>query len=76
MRFLVMGDTGQGDAGQYDTAREMAALRQQFPFEFVIMVGDNIYGSDTPGGLRQEVRDSLQAASRRRSEVLRHPRQS
>jgi hypothetical protein len=31
VRFLVMGDTGQGDAGQYDTAREMAALRQQFP---------------------------------------------
>jgi 3',5'-cyclic AMP phosphodiesterase CpdA len=48
VRFLVMGDTGQGDPGQYDTAREMAALRQQFPFEFVIMVGDNIYGSDTP----------------------------
>lgn len=46
LRFLVMGDTGQGDAGQYETAREMAAVRQQFPFEFVIMVGDNIYGSD------------------------------
>jgi 3',5'-cyclic AMP phosphodiesterase CpdA len=46
LRFLVMGDTGQGDAGQYETAREMATMRQQFPFELVIMVGDNIYGSD------------------------------
>jgi predicted phosphodiesterase len=49
LRFLVMGDTGQGDPGQYETAREMATMRQQFPFEFVIMVGDNIYGSDAAG---------------------------
>jgi len=47
LRFMVMGDTGTGDNGQYETAREMAALRQQFPFEFVVMVGDNIYGSDS-----------------------------
>jgi predicted phosphodiesterase len=49
VRFMVMGDTGQGDAGQYETAREMVTLRQQFPFEFVIMVGDNMYGSDAAG---------------------------
>jgi predicted phosphodiesterase len=48
LRFLVMGDTGQGDRGQYDTAAEMVKLRAQFPYEFVIMVGDNIYGSDGP----------------------------
>ena len=47
LRFMVMGDTGTGDNGQYETAREMATLRQQFPFEFVVMVGDNIYGSDS-----------------------------
>jgi len=47
LRFMVMGDTGTGDNGQYETAREMVALRQQFPFEFVVMVGDNIYGSDS-----------------------------
>jgi predicted phosphodiesterase len=48
LRFLVMGDTGQGDKGQYDTGREMAAIRQQFPFEFVVMMGDNMYGADSP----------------------------
>ena len=48
LRFLVMGDTGTGDKGQYDTGREMAAIRQQFPFEFVVMVGDNMYGADSP----------------------------
>ncbi len=48
LRFMVMGDTGQGDQGQYDTGREMAAVRQKFPFEFVVMVGDNMYGADSP----------------------------
>jgi 3',5'-cyclic AMP phosphodiesterase CpdA len=47
LRFMVMGDTGTADPGQYETGREMAAMRQQFPFEFVIMVGDNIYGTDS-----------------------------
>ena len=49
LRFLVIGDTGTGDNGQYETAREMLTLREKFPFEFVVMVGDNIYGSDSPG---------------------------
>jgi len=48
LRFLVMGDTGQGDKGQYDTAAEMVKIRAQFPYEFVIMVGDNMYGADSP----------------------------
>src|SRR5262249_56860666 len=48
LRFMVIGDTGRGDDGQYATAREMAAIRQKFPFEFVIMVGDNMYGADAP----------------------------
>jgi hypothetical protein len=48
LRFLVMGDTGRGDRGQYDTAAQMVKLRAQFPYEFVIMLGDNIYGSDGP----------------------------
>ena len=54
LRFMVMGDTGTGDNGQYETAREMAALRQQFPFEFVVMVGDNIYGSDSASDYKKK----------------------
>jgi Calcineurin-like phosphoesterase len=48
VRFLVMGDTGRGDAGQYETARMMATVHGMFPFTFVVMVGDNMYGADTP----------------------------
>jgi predicted phosphodiesterase len=57
LRFLVMGDTGTADPGQYETAREMATIRQQFPFEFVIMVGDNIYGSDSAADYKKKFED-------------------
>jgi 3',5'-cyclic AMP phosphodiesterase CpdA len=46
VRFLVLGDTGRGDRGQYETAQQMIAARQKFPYEFAILLGDNMYGSD------------------------------
>jgi hypothetical protein len=45
VRFAVIGDVGRGDARQYDTAAEMAAWHERFDFEFVLMLGDNIYPS-------------------------------
>jgi calcineurin-like phosphoesterase family protein len=45
VRFAVIGDSGTGDREQYDVAREMEAYRQAVKFDFVIMLGDNIYGS-------------------------------
>jgi predicted phosphodiesterase len=63
LRFMVMGDTGQGDKGQYDTGREMAAIRQQFPFEFVVMVGDNMYGADSPADYVQKFETPYKALS-------------
>jgi hypothetical protein len=48
VRFAVMGDNGRGSPEQYDVARQMVAFHNEFPFNFVIMLGDNIYGSDTP----------------------------
>ena len=47
IKFAVIGDTGTGDKHQLAVAKQLAATRSQFPFEFVIMVGDNIYGSNT-----------------------------
>lgn len=45
-RFAVMGDTGRGDRGQYEMAAEMAKVYKEYPFELMLMVGDNIYGAD------------------------------
>ena len=52
VRFAVMGDTGTGDREQYDVAKQMVAFHDTFPFAFVIMLGDNIIGSDTPADMR------------------------
>ena len=48
VKFLVLGDTGTGDRGQYDTAAQVWKSHEVFPYEFAIMVGDNIYGSERP----------------------------
>jgi hypothetical protein len=43
VRFAVIGDTGTASTAQYDVGKQMVAFRTRFPFDFVIMVGDNIY---------------------------------
>jgi predicted phosphodiesterase len=48
LRFAVLGDTGTGDRPQYQIGEQLAKSRAVFPFEFVIMVGDNMYGSERP----------------------------
>ena len=48
VRFAAIGDMGTGDAAQYEVAQRMAAARPDFPFDFVIMLGDNIYGGSSP----------------------------
>src|SRR5712691_9518912 len=48
VRFAAIGDMGTGEAPQYEVAERMNTERQQFPFDFVIMLGDNIYGGSSP----------------------------
>ena len=46
VRFAVMGDMGTGEKPQYELAGKLIEYRQKFPFEFVITMGDNLYGGD------------------------------
>jgi len=48
IRFAVIGDSGRGDPPQRAVAAQMAAWRARFPFDFVLMLGDNIYDRHTP----------------------------
>jgi 3',5'-cyclic AMP phosphodiesterase CpdA len=48
LRFAVIGDNGTGDRFEYEVAQQMVASRQRFPFELVLMLGDNIYGGQSP----------------------------
>jgi predicted phosphodiesterase len=43
VRFAVIGDSGRGDQAQHQVAQQMHVWRQKFPYDFVLMLGDNIY---------------------------------
>jgi predicted phosphodiesterase len=47
VKFLVIGDSGTGDRPQYEVAEKIVEARERFKFEFVIMLGDNMYGGET-----------------------------
>ena len=47
IRFAVIGDTGTGGSDQYRLAQQLVAAHSRFPFEFVLMTGDNMYGTET-----------------------------
>ena len=48
IQFAVIGDMGTGRTPQYQLAARMETLRHTFPFDFVITLGDNIYGGSGP----------------------------
>jgi predicted phosphodiesterase len=52
VRFAAIGDMGTGDTAQYEVAGTMLQFYQKFPFSFVIMLGDNIYGGKSPKELQ------------------------
>lgn len=54
VRFAAFGDMGTGTTAQYQTAAKMASMHETFPFDFVITLGDNIYGGDTPADYRMK----------------------
>ena len=48
VRFAVIGDSGTGGDAQLKIAQQLARYRAAYPFEFAIMLGDNLYGSERP----------------------------
>ena len=48
IKFLVIGDSGTGDRAQTETGAQMWKAHAVFPYEFAIMLGDNMYGSERP----------------------------
>ena len=47
-KFAVLGDFGTGDDEQYELARQMADVHGRFKYNTVVLVGDNLYGSERP----------------------------
>ena len=48
VRFAVIGDSGTGGSRQYEVADTMALYSQLVGFNFVLMLGDNLYGNEDP----------------------------
>lgn len=54
LRFAVIGDTGTGTTSQYQVGKTLIDYRGKFPFEFVLMLGDNLYGNEEAKDFEQK----------------------
>jgi predicted phosphodiesterase len=57
LKFAVLGDFGTGSREQYDLAAQMKTVHDQFPYELVTLVGDNLYGSERPQDFKKKFED-------------------
>ena len=48
LKFAIIGDAGQPGSGQTAIAKQLTSWRTRFPFGFVLMTGDNLYGTEGP----------------------------
>ena len=57
VRFGIIGDTGTGSQKQYQLAEVLLQYRKAFPFDFVLMMGDNMYGGESPRDYKLKFED-------------------
>jgi hypothetical protein len=57
VKFAAIGDTGTGTQKQKELADVMINYRRSFPYEFVLMMGDNMYGGEKPEDFRSKFED-------------------
>lgn len=60
-KFAVLGDFGTGSDEQYEMAAEMSKVHGRFKFEHVLLVGDNLYGSERPQDFRRKFEQPYKA---------------
>jgi len=53
-RFAVIGDTGTGGSAQYEIGKQLAKFHTVFPFQAVVMMGDNMYGGESPSDFQNK----------------------
>jgi 3',5'-cyclic AMP phosphodiesterase CpdA len=57
LKFAVFGDFGTAGRREYELAAEMAKFCEQFKVDFVITVGDNLYGAERPQDFKTKFED-------------------
>ncbi|MEP7351741.1 MAG: metallophosphoesterase [Acidobacteriota bacterium] len=53
-RFAVIGDTGTGGPDEYKVAEQMVKLHKVLRYDVVAMMGDNMYGGESPKDFQQK----------------------
>jgi predicted MPP superfamily phosphohydrolase len=48
LKFSILGDFGSAAKSQYQLAAQMITLHGRFKYDLVVLVGDNLYGSERP----------------------------
>jgi len=66
VKFAAIGDNGTGDRPQYEVADQMAKLQATFPYDLVIMLGDNMYGGQKPADFVKKFEEPYRALLGRR----------
>jgi predicted phosphodiesterase len=57
LKFAVIGDSGTGSSAQYRVARQLWASHASYPYEFVVMLGDNLYGGNGDKDYKKKFED-------------------
>ena len=53
-KFGILGDFGTGSSDQYELAERMFDVYKRFKYELVVLVGDNLYGSERPQDFKRK----------------------
>ena len=59
--FAVIGDTGTGGRPQFQVGAKLAEFRNIFPFNMVVMMGDNMYGGEKPKDFQKKFEEPYKA---------------
>ena len=57
LKFAVIGDSGTGSKPQYQIAEQLISSRAPFAYEFILMMGDNLYGGSDAKDFRKKFED-------------------
>src|SRR5262245_11305327 len=57
LKFAVIGDSGTGTKPQYQIAEQLIASHTPFAYEFILMMGDNLYGGSDAKDFQKKFED-------------------
>jgi len=57
LKFAIIGDSGTGSKAQYQIAQQLTDSRAPFAYEFILMMGDNLYGGSDAKDFQKKFED-------------------